>query len=38
MLKQPEGICFAPEGDLYISSEGRGADGFILRFAYAKGE
>ena len=38
MLKQPEGICFAPEGDLYISSEGRGADGFILRFAYVKGE
>jgi uncharacterized protein YjiK len=38
MLKQPEGICFAPGGDLYISSEGRGADGFILRFAYVKGE
>jgi uncharacterized protein YjiK len=36
MLKQPEGICFAPGGDLYISSEGRGADGFILRFAYVK--
>ena len=38
MLKQPEGICFAPQGDLYISSEGRGADGFILRFDYVKGE
>jgi uncharacterized protein YjiK len=36
MLKQPEGICFAPGGDLYISSEGRGEDGFILRFAYVK--
>jgi hypothetical protein len=38
MLKQPEGICFAPGGDLYISSEGRGEDGFILRFAYVKGQ
>ena len=38
MLKQPEGICFGPEGDLYISSEGRGADGFILRFAYVEDE
>ncbi len=38
MLKQPEGICFGPQGDLYISSEGRGEDGFILRFAYVKGE
>jgi uncharacterized protein YjiK len=36
MLKQPEGICFAPGGDLYISSEGRGEDGFILRFAYVE--
>ncbi len=36
MLKQPEGICFAPNGDLYIASEGRGEDGFILKFAYQK--
>lgn len=29
---QPEGICFSPEGDLYISSEGRGRKGYILKF------
>lgn len=29
---QPEGIAFSPEGDLYISSEGRGKKGYILKF------
>ena len=29
---QPEGICFSPNGDLYISSEGRGKAGYILKF------
>ena len=29
---QPEGICFSPEGDLYISSEGRDGKGYILKF------
>ena len=29
---QPEGICFSPQGDLYISSEGRDKKGYILRF------
>lgn len=29
---QPEGICFTPNGDLYISSEGRGKNGYILKF------
>lgn len=29
---QPEGICFSPDGDLYISSEGRGKAGYILKF------
>lgn len=29
---QPEGICFNPHGDLYISSEGRGKKGYILKF------
>jgi len=29
---QPEGICFSPEGELFISSEGRGGKGYILKF------
>ena len=29
---QPEGITFSPSGDLYISSEGRGGKGYILKF------
>lgn len=29
---QPEGITFSPDGDLYISSEGRGGKGYILQF------
>lgn len=32
LLNQPEGICFSPEGDLYISSEGEGDRGYILKF------
>ena len=32
LLGQPEGICFAPNGDLYISSEGEGDRGYILKF------
>ncbi|MEM7655520.1 MAG: SdiA-regulated domain-containing protein [Bacteroidota bacterium] len=31
---QPEGICFDPAGNLYISNEGRDGIGTILRFAY----
>lgn len=31
-FRQPEGICFSPEGDLYISSEGQGGNGYILLF------
>ena len=30
--RQPEGICFSPDGDLFISSEGKDGDGYILRF------
>jgi uncharacterized protein YjiK len=29
---QPEGICFSPNGDLYISSEGDSGNGYILKF------
>lgn len=36
LFKQPEGICFAPDGTLYISNEGRDGNGNILRFNYKK--
>ncbi len=36
LFKQPEGICFAPNGDLYISNEGRGGQANILMFRYGK--
>jgi uncharacterized protein YjiK len=29
---QPEGICFDPAGNLFISNEGRGGKGYILYF------
>lgn len=32
ILNQPEGITFAPDGRMYISSEGEGGDGFVLRY------
>ena len=31
-LPQPEGICFAPDGTLYLASEGNGKKGIILEF------
>lgn len=34
MLPQPEGICFAENGDLFISSEGLSKPGRLFRFAY----
>jgi len=30
--KQPEGICFSPEGTLYISNEDKGGKGYIMEF------
>lgn len=34
LFNQPEGICFSPEGDLYISNEGGEGKGTILEFKY----
>lgn len=34
IFKQPEGICFAPNGDMFISNEGRAFGGTILKFLY----
>lgn len=36
LLPQPEGIAFDPEGNLYISSEGKKDNGRLLRFDYHK--
>jgi hypothetical protein len=37
MMLQPEGICFAPDGTLYISSEGKkGETATLFRFNYLK--
>ena len=33
LLPKPEGICFAPDGTLFIASEGDGGKGVILEFA-----
>ena len=32
LFPKPEGICFSPDGTLYISSEGAGGSGTILKF------
>jgi uncharacterized protein YjiK len=32
VFPQPEGICFSPDGTLYISNEGAGRSGTILKF------
>ncbi len=36
LFRQPEGICFAPNGDLFIASEGDGKKGYILKFGYKR--
>lgn len=33
LFRQPEGICFAPDGTLFIASEGDGGKGYVLSFA-----
>lgn len=37
VLGQPEGLCFSPSGDMYISSEGEGDRGYVLKFEMSKG-
>jgi uncharacterized protein YjiK len=32
IFNQPEGICFSPEGDLFIANEGNSRAGYILKF------
>ena len=34
LFPQPEGIAFLPDGDLFISNEGRGGKANVLRFNY----
>ncbi|MCK4908099.1 MAG: SdiA-regulated domain-containing protein [Spirochaetes bacterium] len=34
IFRQPEGICFSPTGDMFISSEGQGGKGYILKFNF----
>lgn len=34
LFRQPEGICFSPSGDMYISNEGKGGKGYILKFSF----
>ena len=37
LMPQPEGICFSPDGLLYISTEGKeGGRGYILEFDFKK--
>jgi uncharacterized protein YjiK len=36
VFKQPEGICFSPDGTLFIASEGKDGDGYILAFGLSR--
>ena len=34
IFRQPEGICFSPTGELFLSNEGQGGKGYILKFNF----
>ncbi len=36
VFRQPEGICFAPDGTLFITSEGGDSSGYLLRFSMVR--
>ncbi len=36
LFRQPEGICFAPDGRMFISNEGKGSRANIYEFNYLK--
>ncbi|MGL6266656.1 MAG: hypothetical protein ACRC2O_01980 [Chitinophagaceae bacterium] len=36
LFKQPEGLCFSPEGDMFVSNEARNGMANILHFKYTK--
>lgn len=36
LFRQPEGICFSPDGTMFISNEGKGGAANIYKFTYNK--
>jgi uncharacterized protein YjiK len=36
VFKQPEGICFSPNGTLFIASEGKEGNGYILAYGLSR--